>query len=34
MDADGTKNGYDIELTKKIAKEVSIPIIASGGAVN
>ncbi|MEK6645562.1 MAG: imidazole glycerol phosphate synthase subunit HisF [Candidatus Firestonebacteria bacterium] len=32
MDADGTKNGYDIELTKKIAKEVSIPIIASGGA--
>ena len=32
MDADGTKNGYDLELTKKIADAVSIPIIASGGA--
>lgn len=32
MDADGTKAGYDIELTKQIADEVSIPVIASGGA--
>jgi cyclase len=34
MDADGTKNGYDIELTEAIASSVSIPIIASGGAGN
>ncbi len=34
MDTDGTKNGYDIELTKSIAKNVQIPIIASGGAGN
>ena len=32
MDCDGTKNGYDIELTRKIADSVSIPVIASGGA--
>lgn len=32
MDCDGTKNGYDIELTREIAKRVSIPVIASGGA--
>ncbi len=32
MDADGTKKGYDNELNCAIAKEVSIPIIASGGA--
>jgi cyclase len=32
MDADGTKGGYDIELTKAIAREVPIPVIASGGA--
>ena len=32
MDCDGTKKGYDIELTKAIANEVSIPVIASGGA--
>lgn len=32
MDRDGTENGYDIELTKKIATSVSVPIIASGGA--
>lgn len=31
-DADGTKKGYDIELTKKIVDSVNIPIIASGGA--
>ncbi len=34
MDTDGTKNGYDIELTKSIAKNVRIPVIASGGAGN
>lgn len=32
MDADGTKNGYDCELTARIAEAVSIPVIASGGA--
>lgn len=32
MDCDGTKAGYDIELTKQIADAVSIPVIASGGA--
>lgn len=32
MDYDGTKDGYDLELTKKISKAVNIPIIASGGA--
>ncbi|MCR5272908.1 MAG: imidazole glycerol phosphate synthase subunit HisF [Lachnospiraceae bacterium] len=32
MDCDGTKAGYDIELTKKISEAVSIPVIASGGA--
>ena len=31
IDADGTENGYDIELTKTICKAVSIPVIASGG---
>ena len=34
MDADGTKNGYDIALTRAIADAVSIPVIASGGAGN
>lgn len=32
MDCDGTKDGYDIELTKMVASNVSIPVIASGGA--
>ncbi|MDK2991492.1 MAG: imidazole glycerol-phosphate synthase subunit HisF [Clostridiales bacterium] len=32
MDADGTKDGYDIELTKAVAQSVNIPVIASGGA--
>ncbi len=32
MDCDGTKEGYDIELTKIISENVSIPVIASGGA--
>ena len=34
MDADGTKNGYDVELTRMIAEAVSVPVIASGGAGN
>ena len=32
MDCDGTKAGYDIELTRTIAESVGIPVIASGGA--
>lgn len=32
MDCDGTKAGYDIELTKLVSQSVSIPVIASGGA--
>lgn len=32
MDADGTKNGYDIEMTRRVADAVGIPVIASGGA--
>lgn len=32
MDADGTKAGYDTELTKAVAEAVSVPVIASGGA--
>ncbi len=32
MDGDGTKAGYDLELTRAIAGQVSIPVIASGGA--
>jgi cyclase len=31
IDADGTENGYDIELTKSICKSVPVPVIASGG---
>lgn len=34
MDADGTQNGYDLELTRQVSKAVSIPVIASGGAGN
>jgi len=34
MDCDGTKDGYDIDLLKRINEEVSIPVIASGGAGN
>ena len=34
MDCDGTKAGYDLELTRAIADSVSIPVIASGGAGN
>lgn len=32
MDGDGTKEGYDLELTRAVAEAVSIPVIASGGA--
>ena len=32
MDCDGTKAGYDLDITSQIAKNVSIPVIASGGA--
>ena len=32
MDCDGTKAGYDLDLTRAIAENVSIPVIASGGA--
>jgi imidazole glycerol-phosphate synthase subunit HisF len=34
MDADGTKDGYDIELTAAVSSTVGIPVIASGGAGN
>ena len=34
MDRDGTKKGYDLELTKKISSLVNIPVIASGGVGN
>lgn len=34
MDADGTRDGYDIELTRAVAEAVSVPVIASGGAGN
>jgi cyclase len=32
IDADGTRDGYDLELTRSIASAVSVPVIASGGA--
>ena len=31
MDRDGTKDGYDIDLTRTISEQVGIPVIASGG---
>lgn len=34
MDRDGTKNGYDVKLTKAVSESVNIPVIASGGASN
>jgi len=34
MDADGTKDGYDVVLTKAVSEAVAIPVIASGGAGN
>lgn len=32
MDADGTKDGYNCDITRRVAEAVSIPVIASGGA--
>jgi cyclase len=32
MDADGTRNGYDLEMTAAVSRAVSIPVVASGGA--
>lgn len=32
MDKDGTKDGYDIPLTKTVSENVNVPVIASGGA--
>ena len=32
MDRDGTKDGYDLELTRAVADAVPVPVIASGGA--
>ena len=32
MDADGTKDGYDIDLTRSVSESVNVPVIASGGA--
>ncbi|MBO6207943.1 MAG: imidazole glycerol phosphate synthase subunit HisF [Lachnospiraceae bacterium] len=32
MDCDGAKNGYDLELTRMVSENVSVPVIASGGA--
>ena len=34
MDADGTKNGYDLEMTRAVVEAVEIPVVASGGAGN
>lgn len=34
MDRDGTKNGFDLELTRRVAEAVEVPIIASGGVGN
>jgi cyclase len=34
MDADGTKNGYDVEMTRAVVDAVAVPVVASGGAGN
>ena len=34
IDADGTKAGYDIEITKRISENIGVPVVASGGAGN
>ena len=34
MDRDGTKNGYDIQLTRSVVEQVPVPVIASGGVGN
>ena len=31
MDSDGTKNGFDLELTRKVSEVTNVPVIASGG---
>ena len=32
MDADGTQDGYDLEITRAVSEAVAIPVVASGGA--
>jgi len=32
IDADGTKNGFTVELTRQVSRDVPVPVIASGGA--
>jgi cyclase len=32
MDCDGTKDGYDIEITRAVSENVTVPVVASGGA--
>ena len=34
IDADGTREGYDLELNQEVARRVTVPIVASGGAGN
>lgn len=34
MDADGTKNGYDVEMLRAVSGAVNVPVVASGGAGN
>ena len=34
IDADGTKAGYDLEITRRVSESVSVPVVASGGAGN
>jgi cyclase len=34
MDRDGVRTGYDLELTRRVAEEVTVPVVASGGAGN
>ena len=34
MDADGTKNGYDVEMLRAVSRAVNVPVVASGGAGN
>ena len=34
MDRDGTKNGFDIDLTSRVSDSISVPVIASGGVGN
>jgi cyclase len=34
MEADGTKKGFEIELTRSVSEAVNVPVIASGGAGN